>query len=67
MLFSQVGIDEPNKFNSFLLFGFVFMWVIGVIYIVSLAVRQRNAQQDIELMQRIMQEDDEDTGPLASE
>ena len=56
---SQIGIDEPNKFNNFLIFGFAIMWAIGVVYVISLATRQRNIQQDIELMQQILEDENE--------
>lgn len=49
----------PDKFNGFLLLGYVVMWLIIMIYIASLALRQRNLRRDIELMEQILQEDDE--------
>ena len=54
----QVGA-EPDRFNDFLLLGYAVMWLIVMIYIVSLALRQRNMHRDIELMEQILQEDDE--------
>ena len=56
----QSSID-PNNFNNFLILGYVVMGLIGLVYIVSLAVRQRNLQQDIQLMERLLQEDEETT------
>ena len=50
---------DPDKFNSFLLLGYGVMWLIVMIYIASLAIRQRNMRRDIELMEQILQEDDE--------
>lgn len=50
---------DPDKFNGFLLLGYGIMWLIVMIYIASLALRQRNLQRDIELMEQILQEDDE--------
>jgi len=55
----QAGVD-PNQFNGFLLLGYGVMWLIAMIYIASLFLRQRNLRRDIELMKRILQEDDED-------
>ncbi|MFQ5400567.1 MAG: hypothetical protein ACE5E7_13335 [Anaerolineae bacterium] len=55
----QVSIGDPNQFNGFLILGYFAMWLIGMIYIVSLATRQRNIEQDVELMQRLLQEDEE--------
>ncbi|NCF66308.1 MAG: hypothetical protein JSV68_22190 [Anaerolineaceae bacterium] len=54
----QTGAD-PDKFNGFLLLGYGVMWLIVMIYIISLALRQRNLRRDIELMEQILQEDDE--------
>lgn len=50
---------DPDKFNGFLLLGYGIMWLIVMIYIASLAMRQRNLRRDIELMEQILQEDDE--------
>ena len=50
---------DPDKFNGFLLLGYGVMWLIVMIYIISLSLRQRNLQRDIELMEQILQEDDE--------
>lgn len=50
---------DPDKFNGFLLLGYGIMWLIVMIYIASLALRQRNLRRDIELMEQILQEDDE--------
>lgn len=55
----QTGIDDPNKFNNFLVLGYVVMWLIGMVYVVSLATRQRNLQKDIQLMQHLLEEEDE--------
>ena len=34
------------------------MGLIGLVYIASLTIRQRNLQQDIRLMQQILQDDE---------
>ena len=52
---------NPNIFNNYLMLGYTVMMIIGLVYIVSLAVRQRNLRQDIQLMERLLQ-DDEDAG-----
>jgi len=54
----QSSID-PNLFNGFLFLGYMVMGGITLVYIVSLAVRQHNLQQDIQLMQQLLQEDEE--------
>jgi hypothetical protein len=35
------------------------MWLIVMIYIATLVMRQRNMHRDIELLEQILQEDDE--------
>lgn len=56
----QGPISDPNATNNYLLLGYVVMWIIGAAYVVSLAARQRNVRQDIEMLQQLLQ-DDEDT------
>lgn len=51
----------PNTFNNYLILGYTVMAIIGLVYIVSLAVRQRNLRQDIQLMERLLQDDEETT------
>jgi CcmD family protein len=58
LAFLQVAA-EPDKFNNYLLLGYAVMWLIVMVYIISLALRQRNMHRDIELMEQILQEDDE--------
>ena len=55
----QAGVSNPNQFNDFLMLGYVAMWVIGIIYVISLSSRQRNLRKDIQLMQRLLREEDE--------
>lgn len=57
----QVGVD-PNNFNDYLMLGYFVMAAIGLVYIVSLALRQRNLQQDLHLMKRLLQDDEESVG-----
>ncbi len=54
----QTGMNA-NQFNGYLILAYVVMWLIVTVYIVSLALRQRNIEQDIELMEKILQEDEE--------
>ncbi|WP_420628706.1 hypothetical protein [Candidatus Leptofilum sp.] len=53
---------NPNTFNNYLILGYIVMGVIGLFYIVSLVLRQRNLQQDIQLMERLLQDDEEAAG-----
>jgi hypothetical protein len=54
----QAGVDA-NQFNGYLLLGYSIMGLIALVYIGSLYLRQRNLRRDMELMKRILQEDDE--------
>ncbi|MBK7893627.1 MAG: hypothetical protein WAS33_28430 [Candidatus Promineifilaceae bacterium] len=49
---------NPNTFNNYMLLGYMVMGVIGLVYIVSLAVRQRNLRQDLQLMERLLEDED---------
>jgi heme exporter protein C len=49
---------DPNNFNSYLILGYFIMWLVGMAYVSSLALRQRNIQQDLLLMNRLLQETD---------
>ncbi|MFZ0548851.1 MAG: hypothetical protein WAM60_25600 [Candidatus Promineifilaceae bacterium] len=58
-IFLQAGIDDPNKFNNYLILAYILMWIAFMIYIASLANKQRNAKQDIKLLQQLLKEDEE--------
>jgi heme exporter protein C len=59
-----IGLLQPtadaNRFNAYLILGYFVMWLIGMIYVFSLAIRQRNANQDLALMSQLLQENDQD-------
>lgn len=57
--FLQTGIGNPNQFNDFLILAYVVMGLIGVIYVASLAIRQRNLEKDIQLMKQLLEEEEE--------
>lgn len=61
-LFMQAGIDDPNTFNHFMILGYVVMWIIAMVYILSLANRQRNVKEEVELLRQLLEEDEEATG-----
>jgi hypothetical protein len=48
---------EANRFNDYLVLAYVVMWLIGMVYVISLVVRQRNLLQDIQLMQQVLQDE----------
>jgi hypothetical protein len=59
ILASSLLQTPPEKTMNFLILGYVAMWLIGAVYVASLANRQRNLQQDVKLMQRLLAEDEE--------
>ncbi len=50
--------DVANQFNNYLVLGYFVMWLIAMVYIASLAVRQRNLKQDLRLMGQILEEEE---------
>lgn len=54
------GHDISNEFNGYLILGYGVMWVIFFGYILSLASRQRNLRQDIQLLHQVLQEEAEE-------
>lgn len=50
---------DANRFNNFLLFGYVVMWIVGLLYVVSLISRQRNLRQDLHTLRQLLDEDEE--------
>jgi CcmD family protein len=51
-------MTDPDQFNNYLILGYAVMWLIIMIYIGSLALRQRNLNRDLDLMEQILEEDD---------
>lgn len=56
----QSTADVANQFNGYLMLGYFVMWLIVMVYITTLVVRQRNLKQDLQLMQRILQDHEEE-------
>lgn len=53
-------IDNPNHFNEYLVLAYGVLWVIGILYVANLINQQRNAQKDLELMRRLLEEHESD-------
>ncbi|MCP4357398.1 MAG: hypothetical protein GY796_05200 [Chloroflexi bacterium] len=56
----QTSLDDPNQFNNFLMLGYGVMGLIALGYIVTLWVRQRNLQKDLQLMTQLLQDDEDE-------
>jgi len=55
----QTEISNPNRFNNYLMLGYGVMGLIALGYIMTLVIRQRNMQKDLQLMDQLLQEDEE--------
>ena len=55
----QIATD-PNQFNNYLILGYAVLWLIGLFYVVSLALRQLYLRRDLDVLELILQEDDQD-------
>lgn len=53
----QVAVGDPNRFNAYLIGGYVMMSTFCLVYMLYLAIRQRNLVNDIALLQQLLQED----------
>ena len=59
----QTTLDDPSRFNNFLLLGYLAMWLVALIYLVLLDSKQRNLRQDVRLMRRLLEEDEAEDRP----
>jgi hypothetical protein len=55
----QADLFDPDKFNGYMILGYVVMWLIAMLYIVILANRQRNVKEEVELLQELLKEDED--------
>lgn len=56
----QIGVDEPDRFNGYLLLGYVVLGLMAVGYMVYLWSQQRNVEQDLQVLQQLLEEEDAD-------
>jgi CcmD family protein len=57
-LLAQTQVDDPNRFNQYLLLGYGVIWIVAIIYLLNMANKQRNLRQEIQLMRRLLEEDE---------
>lgn len=57
MLWSGLWQVDPTITMGYLVLGYAVMWVIAFLYVLSLAVKQRNLRQELELMRRLLEDE----------
>jgi len=57
-ILAQTPIDDPNRFNQYLLLAYAVMWLVAMAYLFNVANKQRNLRQEIRLMRRLLEEDE---------
>jgi len=55
----QADVFDPNRYNNYLILGYFAMWLIVMVYIFTLASRQKNVREEIQLMKQLLEEDEE--------
>ena len=53
----QTQVDNPNRFNVYLVGGYAVMSALAPGYMLYLYLRQRNLENDIALLRQLLQED----------
>lgn len=51
-------LDEPPDTTSYLILGYVIIGIVGLGYIVTLLVRQRNLHRDLDVLERLEKDDE---------
>ncbi len=57
MLFSFFLQEGPANTTSYMIAGYVVIFGIMLIYLISLLIRQRNLQKDLEVLEEIQAEE----------
>ncbi len=59
LLTALLQADTPPDTMGYLVLGYIALWLIGAVYVITLFSRQRNLKQDVELMHQLLQEEEE--------
>lgn len=62
MLLSIMQQTNPDAFLGYLLLAYAAMWVIALVYVLSLLVQQRNMRRDITLLKQLIEEEEGSDG-----
>lgn len=57
LLLSPV-LDQPPDTVSYLILGYVIIAVVGVGYVITLVVRQRNLKRDLDVLEKLDKDDE---------
>ena len=57
MLFSYLLQEGPANTTSYMIAGYAIIFGVMLLYLISLLVRQRNLQKDLEVLEEIQGED----------
>ncbi|HFC11654.1 MAG TPA: hypothetical protein ENJ56_02325 [Anaerolineae bacterium] len=57
-LLFQVGNQSVDRFNGYLLLGYIILGLMAVVYILYLWNQQRNIEQDLQLLQQLLEEEE---------
>ena len=57
MLFSYLLQEGPANTTSFMIAGYAVIFGVMLLYLISLLVRQRNLQKDLEVLEEIQGEE----------
>jgi hypothetical protein len=57
MIFSLILQDAPAETTNFMIAGYAVIFGMMLIYLVSLLIRQRNFQKDLEVLEEIQGEE----------
>ena len=56
MLLSSILHEAPAETTNYMIFGFVVIFGVMLLYVISLYLRQRNLKQDLALIEDLQEE-----------
>jgi CcmD family protein len=59
ILSAALQTGDPNQFNGFMILGYVAMWLVVMVYLITISNRQRNVKEEVELLEQLLREDEE--------
>jgi CcmD family protein len=55
--FEESGMNPQN--STFLFIGFSIAWLIIIVYVISIALREKNLRQELDRVKRMLEENEE--------